>query len=236
MPLLFNAFVSTAPEDRGPIARAIAAYSMACDPPTAEALFRTVLQKLLKIVQDAAAPEMPRDQITDGGDTPLERRCTFTDLALALAGGLGAEGHAALYSVAKGGIEDAEASVQKRSYKVLGYLCQSAPGFLEREGQGVLELLKSAQSKCQSAARRFRLRAVQALAVMAAKNGASLVPVGAEEVERMDAEDKRAHVLTQLLSEVVLSLKEINKKTRYDAHGSTANWRLIRGLDNSLAP
>jgi len=213
LPLLFNGFVSTAPEQRGPLARAVAAYAMVCERAQAEQFFRVVLQKLLKIAADSQASELPRDQIMEGGDSPVERRCTFTELALALAGGLGDDGLGALYSVARTGLSDPEGSIQKKSYKVLGYLCQHGRGFLQAKGQEVLGLLHGSLKQCNSAAKRFRLRAVKALIVAASRPGTALSLPG-EDGAAADPEERRAQALTALLSEVVLSLKEVNKKTR----------------------
>ena len=217
LPLLFNAFLATPREHRGPLARCVSAYALVCARPVLAGLFRVVLQKLLKVVSDAQADAPPRDPVTEGGDTPVERRCAFTELALCLAGGLGAEELAALYAVARPGVSDAEASVQKKSYKVLGYLCEHGRGFLRPRAQEVLGLLAEALPACNSAARRFRLRCVKALVMEASRPGARLVPVGEGE-EEGDGEDARARVLAGLVTEGVLSLKEANKKTRAAAY------------------
>ena len=42
----------------------------------------------MQVTQDAKAELPPADALTEGGDTPSQRRCTFMALALALLPGL----------------------------------------------------------------------------------------------------------------------------------------------------
>ena len=53
----------------------------------------------------------PADIVTKGGETATERRCTYLELALALAPGLDAAGIAILYKVAKPALEVCVASI-----------------------------------------------------------------------------------------------------------------------------
>lgn len=48
---------------------------------------------------DAEADLPPRDMVTDGGQSPTERRATFTELSLCLAAGLPDEGLETLLKV-----------------------------------------------------------------------------------------------------------------------------------------
>ena len=49
LPVLCAAFVAAAPEARGPLGDAIAAYACVCTPDVVAGFFRTAMQKLIKV-------------------------------------------------------------------------------------------------------------------------------------------------------------------------------------------
>lgn len=57
-----------------------------------------------QVTQQAQTGELGPDAVMEGGDTDSERRCTFLELALSLAGGLDGSGLETLYKAAKPGI------------------------------------------------------------------------------------------------------------------------------------
>lgn len=114
--------------------------------------------KLIKVVEDSKAELPPPDMITDGGQDPGQRRNSFTELALCMAGGLDDTGLATLVKAAKGGVTEQEAAVQKKAYKVLAYVCERRPAYLRAHFQELLELLLAGSAVSLSAARRYRLR------------------------------------------------------------------------------
>lgn len=54
-----------------------------------------------QVTQDARAELPAADALTEGGDSPSEQRCTFLELALALAGALDTSAIAMLYKAVK---------------------------------------------------------------------------------------------------------------------------------------
>ena len=54
-----------------------------------------------QVTQDALAEVPAADALTEGGDSPSEQRCTFLELALALAGSLDAPAIGMLYKAVK---------------------------------------------------------------------------------------------------------------------------------------
>ena len=70
------------------------------------------------MTEDAAAETPPADALQEGGSDPSARRCTFLDLALALAAGVDAGGAGTLFKAARAGLAERDASVQKKAYKV----------------------------------------------------------------------------------------------------------------------
>ena len=59
----------------------------------------------VQVTQQAQTGELGPGAVLEGGDTDSERRSTFLELSLALAGGLDAAGLETLYKAAKPGIQ-----------------------------------------------------------------------------------------------------------------------------------
>ena len=93
----------------------------------------------------------------EGGDSDMERRCTFLELALALAGGLDAAGLETLYQAAKPGIQASNLQVAVKRVAVRGValrackLCAACPVCLVVHGCNPMTLLCRAWT-CQAAA------------------------------------------------------------------------------------
>jgi hypothetical protein len=117
-----------------------------------------VVVKLIKVMEDARAEAPPPDMITDGGQDPVQRRGSFTELALCCAAGLDDAGLETLFKAARGGVTEREPSLQKKSYKVLAYICERRPAYLRAHLQELLELLLAGAAAGLSAAKRYRLR------------------------------------------------------------------------------
>ena len=84
-----------------------------------------------QVTEDAAAETPPADALLESGSDPSARRCTFLDLALALAAGVDASGAGTLFKAARAGLAERDASVQKKAYKVgqrrVGSMLRSRP-------------------------------------------------------------------------------------------------------------
>ena len=57
------------------------------------------------MTEQARSGELGPDAVVEGGDTPTERRCTFMEAALALAGGLDDGALATLHKAARPGLQ-----------------------------------------------------------------------------------------------------------------------------------
>lgn len=56
---------------------------------------------MVQVTRDAVADVPATDALTEGGDSPSEQRCTFLELALALAGSLDTAAIGMLYKAVK---------------------------------------------------------------------------------------------------------------------------------------
>lgn len=62
-------------------------------------------RRAVQVTQQAQTGELGLGAVLEGGDTDSERRSTFLELSLALAGGLDVVGLETLYKAAKPGIQ-----------------------------------------------------------------------------------------------------------------------------------
>lgn len=61
----------------------------------------TIVPGVMQVTQDALAEVPAADALTEGGENPSEQRCTFLELALALAGSLDVAAISMLYKALK---------------------------------------------------------------------------------------------------------------------------------------
>jgi len=125
------------------------------------------------------------------------------------------------------GTDETQPRVQKRSYKLLAELCKSK-GFVMTDGRlnELVDLLTSSTATSQVSARSMRLRCLQA--ITASLEGSALV---------------EQWMLSSLLGEMLLCLKDSNKRTRDTASGllmslsrdSLDPCRLIEAVTGCLA-
>eukprot|EP00873_Tetraselmis_striata_P019446 jgi/Tetstr1/439710/TSEL_028129.t1 len=217
--LLFNSFVEADVDARAEIGAAITAYSAVSAAPMLASVFRTIVQKLIKVTQDSNS-EFATSGVTEGGDTPTERRCTFMELALCVGGGLDTAGITTLYKAAIPGLKDKDSAVQKKAYKMLAYICEEHSAFTRDRAQEIVEHLVSGLPSAHPAVKRHRLRSVKALILLldGASAPAVALPADAENPAEVASAESRRQVVASLVSEIVMCTKEANKKTRAAAY------------------
>ncbi|PSC74246.1 ARM repeat superfamily [Micractinium conductrix] len=214
VPLLLNTYLVTPQGQRGQVESAVSAYACCCDAAAAATFFRAAITKLIKVTQQAQTGELGPQAVMEGGDTDSERRATFLELALALAGGLDAGALDTLYKAAKPGMQEKEPAVQKKCYKVLAYLCESRPDWFEPRFAEVVETLTAASANSVSAAKRNRLRCLRTTVLAAARPGGPRLEGGEDDGGREEATKQMA---ASMVSEIILCVKERNKATRATA-------------------
>ncbi|KAL4855011.1 RRP12-like protein [Chlorella vulgaris] len=215
MPLLLTAFVATPAGQRTQLEQAISAYACCCQPAVTAQFFRAAVTKLIKVTEQAQTGELGSGAVLEGGDTDGERRATFLELCLALAGGLDAAGLETLYKAAEPGTKEKDASVQKKCYKVLAYLCEQRPDFLQAHFQQVVSALADARAASLSAAKRNRLRCLKAVVLAMARPEGPELEAGEE--EGTSREEATKQMVASMVSEIILCVKERNKQTRATA-------------------
>mmetsp|Transcript_19672 Transcript_19672/g.54892 ORF Transcript_19672/g.54892 Transcript_19672/m.54892 type:complete len:1497 (+) Transcript_19672:183-4673(+) len=244
--LMCKTFLQSPPEARGPIARSLSAYSAISTQEASGAVFRTAITRLLKVMQDAKQEVPPPDMIVDGGDSPVSRATAFCELALVLSSGLDDQnGMVTLFKASAPGVMDKAPPMQKKSYKVLAYLCEHRPGFLRAHVKEVLNLVVGPNAAtASSASKRYRMRCLKPLILIL--SGKESIPDSAlpnldgdssgsddeEEGGGMKASSsgrkeagageegisRRDSIMATLVSELMLCCKESNMRARSSAY------------------
>ncbi|BDA46153.1 RRP12-like protein [Coccomyxa sp. Obi] len=217
--VLADAFVATPSGMRGPIVSAISAYAAISDPAVLTSFLKDALGKYVELTQAAHADVPPASAVQGGGSTLSEQRCTFLELALALAGGLKTDCIKLLFTTAKGAMQERDQAVQKRAYKLLAYITARRRDFTLPNLRDVLETLLTGVTSSLSAAKRYRLACLQAAVLLLLSPDAPAVDLRSEDDAGMSEEEQRKQVVATLVSEIVLCVKEVNQKTRAAAYG-----------------
>ena len=201
LPVLFNLYIALPPDKRGDIHATIASFSRITDKKLLGTFFRTVMKKL--VLAGAGETKGNEAVSTEGGATVAERRCTFMELALALAGGLDEGTVPVLYKACKPTLMESEVKVQKKGYKLLAYLCTEYPNFCKENIIDILQMMEAALPLCNPASKLNRLHCIEGLLVAIVDlAGDSLAPA------------EKAQAMTVLVGEICLCTKEVNAKTR----------------------
>ncbi|CAN1149818.1 RRP12-like protein [Linum perenne] len=140
------------------------------------------------------------DDSTNGKSSSIERARLF-DLASSLLPGLKEKEVQVLFSAVQTALKDPDGSIQKKGYKVLSLLLQN--GFPASSLDKLQELMIELLPSCHFSAKHHRLDCLYFLIV---------------DVSKGVSEQRRHNILTSFLTEIILALKEANKKTRNRAY------------------
>jgi len=110
LPQLFNIYSSAQPQERPALSDAIRALAAVADTGVVSKFFDTCLKRLIQA------------SMKDDGSQTVNERLVMTSLALALVDVLPLKSMAQLYRALQPQFSDADAAVQKQSYKVLKHL------------------------------------------------------------------------------------------------------------------
>lgn len=248
--LLLNSFVNAPANRRAPIQAAISAYSCVCESSTTAILFRLAMKKFMKASEQARTGELGREAVLEGGDTDSERCSTFIEAALSLAGGLEASGIEVLYKAAVPGIKQKDPSRQKKSYKVIAYVLESRPDFYQDRFQGIVSTLLEGGSTAVSASKRYRLRCIKAMVMLLLEADGPSFDISAlpssineaiqpfqQNISESSSNPKvqaAFSVVAPMATEMILCLKESNKRTRTAAYDLLV--AIARGLHDADPP
>ncbi|XP_070037346.1 uncharacterized protein [Nicotiana tomentosiformis] len=171
--------------------------------------FMKTMRELLKVTQESGKAEKARSsnsmQIDDSSSesSPSLKRAQLFDLAVSLLPGLDAEHINALFGAIEPALMDDEGLIQKKAYKVLSIILRESDEFISRSTEKLLNLMIEALPANHFSAKRYRLDCLYSLIVRVTKD---------------DPEQGRRDSITAFMTEILLALKEPNKKTRNRAY------------------
>lgn len=222
LPMLLNAFVATHTSKRNHIQSAISAYSCTCDGAVVTKVFKSALMRLMKVANQMKTGELGRDAVLDGGDSDTERYCTYLEAVYALLGGLDANALSIVYQLVSNDMDERDPAVQKKAYKIFQYLVEHRPDFYGDDFEGLIERILQGGATAMSASRGFRIKCLKSIILHLLSDQQS---INLDKIPSLNADTdvvapgavsvSRARVvMTPLVAEIVLSIKESNKKTR----------------------
>ncbi|KAH6818389.1 ARM repeat superfamily protein [Perilla frutescens var. frutescens] len=179
------------------------------DTEVVSSFFWKTMKKLVKVTQESNKSKnsknsnlMQIDNSSVEGSLSAARAQLF-DVAVSLLPGLGSKELDFLFEEMKRALKDADALIQKKSYRVLSLIFQYSDSFISRKLEEVFSLMVEVLPSCHFAAKRHRLDCLYFLIIHISKEG---------------YEQRRHDITASFLTEILLALKETNKKTRNRAY------------------
>ncbi|XVF88941.1 hypothetical protein PTKIN_Ptkin19aG0091600 [Pterospermum kingtungense] len=207
--LLSGIFMESMVDEGGSLQSTIQELASIAHENVVRTLFRKTMHRLLKVTQEAVRAEASANnnsmQVNDSStesSLSLERARLF-DLAVSLLPGLDEPALNVLFSAIKPALQDADGLIQKKAYKVLSIILKSQKGFLSAKLEELLKLMIEVLPSLHFSAKRHRLDCLYHLIARASKD---------------DSQQRRNEILSSFLTEIILALKEANKKTRNRAY------------------
>ncbi|XP_062091199.1 uncharacterized protein LOC133797338 [Humulus lupulus] len=209
LPVLSTVFLKSSKDDGGSLQSAIGEFASISDKGVVSRLFKNTMHKLLKVTQNAGKTESSKKSDTMAIDEPSDEsspsamRGKLLDLAASLLPGLNAEEVKLLFIAIKPALQDGEGLIQKKAYKVLSLILKTNDVFLASKLDELLQLMIEVLPSCNFSAKRHRLDCLYFLIVY---------------VSKVNTEQRRRDIIGSFLTEIILALKEANKKTRNRAY------------------
>ncbi|XP_062143407.1 uncharacterized protein LOC133851110 isoform X1 [Alnus glutinosa] len=211
--VLSGVLLQSKTDDGGSLQSTICELASISEKKVVSSFFSDTMQKLLKVTQEARKPENSRNsnsrQIDHASDesSPSLLRARLLDLAVSLLPGLNAKEIDVLFVAIKPALQDVEGLIQKKAYKVLSVVLKvflfNCDWFLSAKLEELLGLMIEVLPSCHFSAKRHRLDCLYFLVVYVAKD---------------NSEQRRRDIISSFLTEIMLALKEANKKTRNRAY------------------
>lgn len=212
--VLFNVYSTTLPQFRGFILKCLNSFLSITPDEELKATFTKVTSALDEALTQLTAQSQAEKhkQQKEAGDKMPPMAHTLMDLIITITPYLPAESYPALFTIFNATVnKSSDPQLQKKSYKVVPRLAESDLGWeaLSEKSEELQELLIAAADNATPPARRDRLTALS------------------EMIQFLPADD--LHFIPAVLSEVVISAKEVNEKAR------TAAFDLLVAMGHKMA-
>ncbi|KAL5572312.1 hypothetical protein UlMin_021909 [Ulmus minor] len=206
LPVLSSVFLKSRKDDGGSLQSTIAEFASISEKKDISSFFRSKMQELLKVTQKVGKAENSANSNSMQIDEPLDEsspqvmRARLFDLVVSLLPGLNMREVELLFTAIRPALQDREGLIQKKAYKVLSIILRTRDEFLSSKFEDLLKDLEEALLSCHFSAKRHRLDCLYFLIVHVSKA------------------NRWSNITSSFLTEIILALKEANKKTRNRAY------------------
>ncbi|KAL1833964.1 hypothetical protein DCAR_0104099 [Daucus carota subsp. sativus] len=206
--VLSGIFLKTSKDDGGLLQATIGEFASISDKVVVSRFYTATMRKLLKVTEEAGKAQNSKSSNSMEVDSSSSEvslsvaRAQLFDLAVSLLPGLDPKETDLLFVALEPALKDSDGMIQKKAYKVLSVILKSSDGFISRKLEELLNMMIEVLP-CHFAAKRHRLDCLYYLI---------------EHVSKDNLEDRRHAVIASFLTEIMLALKEANKKTRNRAY------------------
>lgn len=212
---LSEVFLKSTKDDGGCLQGTIGAIASIAEKKVVQNLFKRKMSDLLKCTQKANKVDDSESSMQiDNASNDVSQsvlRARLLDFAVSLLPGLDVKDIDLLFEVLKPALQDVGV-MQKKAYKVLSIILRSSDSFVSSKLEDLLELMVKIRP-CHSSAKRHRLDCIYFLIVHVLKSEAVKVQL----LDSNSKDDSKIRIEV-FLTEIILALKEANKKTRNRAY------------------
>ncbi|KAL5068261.1 hypothetical protein RYX36_019148 [Vicia faba] len=218
---LSEVFLKSTKDDGGCLRGTIGDIASIAEKKVVQNLFKKKMSDLLICTQKANKAEDSESSMQiDNASNDVSQsvlRARLLDFAVSLLPGLDAKDIDLLFEVLKPALQDVGV-MQKKAYKVLSIILRSSDSFVSSKLEDLLELMVEIRP-CHPSAKRHRLDCIYFLIVHVLKSEAVKVQLhDFLTVHDSKSKDDSMIGLDVFLTEIILALKEANKKTRNRAY------------------
>ncbi|CAL9057574.1 unnamed protein product [Musa banksii] len=207
--VLSETFLTCSKDSGGCLQAMIHGFALISDKKVVKKVFMATMHKLLKVTKEAVKMNQLNcsgTMLTDSSSNEASlshERALLLDLAVSLLPGLGDKEIDLLFSAIKPAFQDEEGILQKKAYKILSIILKERGHILSNNLEELLELMIASLPFCHFAAKRHRLDCLYTLIIYISKDL---------------FDHKRRDIISAFITEIILALKEANKKTRNRAY------------------
>ncbi|XP_074269300.1 uncharacterized protein LOC141592498 [Silene latifolia] len=200
---LSEVYQKSSKDPGGSLLATLGVFASIADKQRVSVFFMETMTKLLKVTQDVGRMENSKSSMQIDNNSLSHQRAQLFDLAVSLLPGLEISQTELLYCAMKPALKDVDGSIQKKAYKVLSMVLKNSDWFIAKWHGDLVNLMIEVLPSCHFSAKRHRLDCLYHLIVYKAKD---------------ETELKRVEIISSFLTEIILALKEANKKTRNRAY------------------
>ncbi|XP_021750210.1 RRP12-like protein [Chenopodium quinoa] len=214
--VLFSAFLNSTNDPGGSLLSTICEFASIAGEDTVSKLLRKEMKQLLKVTEDGNERDSMEIDSSSGDNSFSCKKAQHFDLAVSLLPGFGPQDTDIMFSAIIPSLEDVDGLIQKKAYKVLSMILKNSDGSISRKIEEILKLMSEVRSKCLSEVQSKCLSEVQSKCHFSAKRHRldCLYSVIVHVIKDEAGWDK----ISPFMVEIVLALKEVNKKTRNRAY------------------